>query len=131
MCSKKAQVCIEFVIIIGALLFFVTLFLLAIQENMEDKIYRRENLMVKEIAMTVQNEINLALQSMDGYTRDFKIPEKVGDLSYEINVTSGVVYIDAGGGKHAMALPIAEVEGDIYIPDNTIKKIGGILFLNL
>ena len=128
--SKKAQAGVEFILILGALLFFVTLFFLAVQENMQDKIYRRENLKVKEIAITIQNEIDLALQSMDGYTRDFQIPEKAGNLNYEISITSGVVYIDAGEGKHAMALPIGEVTGDVNIPTNTIKKINGVVLLN-
>lgn len=127
---KKAQVGMEFIIILGTLLFFVSLFLLAVQGNMEDKIYRRENLMVKEIAITVQNEINLALQSMDGYNRDFSIPKKVGNIDYTIEIVSGVVYINAGEGKHAMAFPVAEVVGNIQIPDNTIKKINGIILLN-
>jgi len=127
---KKAQSGIEFILILSALLFFVTLFLLAIQGNMQDKISRRENLRVSEIALTVQNEIDLALQSMDGYTRNFEIPKKAGNLDYEINIISGVVYINAGEGKHAMTLPVAEVVGNINISENTIKKIEGIIFLN-
>jgi len=128
--TKKAQVGMEFIIILGALLFFVALFLLTIQGNMQNKIYRRENIMVKEIALTVQNEINLALQSMDGYTRNFSIPKKAGNLNYEINIISGAVYINAGAGKHAMTFPVAEVTGNINITENTIKKIDGVIFLN-
>lgn len=128
--SKKAQVGIEFIIIIGALLFFISLFLLVIQENMKDKIYQRENTIVKEIALTVQNEINLALQSGDGYFREFTLPQKAGNLDYEINIDSGIVYIKTTNNRHALTIPIANVIGNINVTNNIIEKINGIIYLN-
>jgi len=128
--SKKAQVAIEFIIIVGALFFFVSIFFLAIQGNMKDKIEKRENLLVKEIALIVQDEINLAMNSGDGYTRNFDIPEKAGNLGYEIGIYSGVVYIKTEDNKHALALPVSNVTGDINITSNTIEKINGVVYLN-
>ncbi|MFH1521742.1 MAG: hypothetical protein ABIF18_02170 [archaeon] len=127
---KKAQVAIEFIIIVGALLFFVSIFLLIVQENMKDKLYQEENILVKEIALTVQNEINLALQSGDGYSREFKLPQKAGGLDYEINIDSGIVYIKTTNNRHALTIPVANVTGDINITTNRIEKINGIIYLN-
>lgn len=127
---KKAQIGIEFVIIMGALMFFITTFFMVVQNNTEDKMYYRENILVKEIALAVQNEIDLALQSADGYSRNFEIPKKAGNLDYEINITSGVVYIKTTNDRHALALPVAKVTGEINVPSNTIKKIDGEIFLN-
>ena len=130
MIQKKAQIAMEFMMVMGAALFFVTVFFLAIQNNTEEKMYERENIMVKEIALTVQNEINLAVQSIDGYSRNFDIPNKAGNLDYTISVASGIVYIETTNKRHAMAFPAHQVTGDINIPNNTIKKIGGVVFLN-
>lgn len=127
---RKAQVAIEFIIIIGALLFFVALFLLIVQENMKDKLYQEENILVKEIALTVQNEINLALQSGDGYSREFKLPRQAGSLDYEINIDSGIVYIKTTNNRHALTIPVANVTGDINVTTNRIAKINGIIYLN-
>jgi uncharacterized protein (UPF0333 family) len=128
--SKRAQIAMEFMIIMGAVLFFVTVFFSVVQDNTANKMYQRENTIVKEIAITIQNEIDLATRSIDGYSRNFKIPRKAGNLDYEVNVTSGAIYIKTLNGKHAMAFPVAVVTGNINITDNTIKKINGEVFLN-
>ena len=127
---KRAQVSIEFIMIIGALLFFASIFILAIQENMGDRTYQRENILVKEIALIVQNEIYLALQSGNGYSREFELPQKAGNLNYEINIDSGIVYIKTTNSRHALTLQVADVVGDINITKNTIEKINGVLYLN-
>ncbi|MCK5342396.1 MAG: hypothetical protein KAR20_03280 [Candidatus Heimdallarchaeota archaeon] len=127
---KRAQVSIEFIMILGALLFFASIFMLVIQGNMEDRMYQRENILVKEIALIVQNEINLALQSGDGYLREFELPQKAGNLNYEINIDSGIVYIKTTNSRHALTLQVADVVGDINITKNTIEKINGVLYLN-
>ncbi len=116
--------------IIGALLFFASIFILAIQENMKDRIYQRENVLVKEIALIVQNEINLALQSGDGYSREFELPQTAGNLNYGINIDYGIVYIKTTNNRHALAIPVADVVGDTNITTNTIEKINGIVYLN-
>ncbi|MEA3248199.1 MAG: hypothetical protein U9Q73_00675 [Nanoarchaeota archaeon] len=127
---KKAQVSVEFIIILGTILFFASIFLLVIQENTRDKTYQRENLLVKEIALIVQSEVSLALQSGDGYLREFELPQKAGNLDYEINITSGVIYVKTTNNRHALTLPVAAVVGEINITTNTIKKTNGVIYLN-
>lgn len=127
---KKAQVGVEFMIIMGALLLFVSIFLLIIQSNTEDKRYQREDILIKEVALTVQNEINLALKSGDGYIREFELPGKIGELEYEIDVDSGIVYVRTDDGRHALTLPVIEVDGNINMTSNVIEKIDGVVYLN-
>jgi len=127
---KKAQVSVEFIIILGTVFFFASIFLLVIQENTNDKTYQREDILVKEIALIVQNEINLALQSGNGYLRVFKLPQKAGNMDYEIAIESGVVYIKTTNNRHALTLPVAEVVGEINITTNTIGKRNGVIYLN-
>jgi hypothetical protein len=128
--SRKAQVAIEFLIISGAVLFFATIFLLTIQQNQQSKTYTQQNIQLQEIALTVQNEINLALESTNGYTRNFQIPQKSGNLEYEITIDSTVIYIKTTNEKHALTLPIPEVIGNINKTQNTIQKINNQIHLN-
>lgn len=127
---KKAQVAMEFVIIIGAVFFFVSIFFLVIQENLRDETEEKENILTKEVALIVQDEISLALEAADGYTRNFEIPERIGNREYEINITSDLVFIKTTDNKYALAIPVAEVTGNINIPNNTIQKINGAIYLN-
>jgi alpha-N-acetylglucosamine transferase len=127
---KKGQVGMEFMIIAGALIFFCALFLLAVQNRQEERVYQRQIIQLKEIALTVQNEINLASESTEGYIREFEIPTTAGSQEYEINLTQGSIYIKTTNDKHALSLPIPEVEGNINKTYNLIKKINGTVYLN-
>jgi len=128
--KSKAQSAIEFVILVGAVLFFFVVFLLAVQFNISDKARENRNLVVQEIALRVQDEVNLASQSSDGYYREFKIPENVLGLEYDINLTEDLVYVRTTNGKYAIALPVTEVIGNVLKGDNVIRKDTGQVYLN-
>ncbi|MDP3026962.1 MAG: hypothetical protein Q8N63_04590 [Nanoarchaeota archaeon] len=131
--SKRSQSAIEFFILTGFLLFSFTIFFVAVQWNMSDTIREREELAVKNVAVTVQEEINSASQSMDGYYRNFTIPEKINGRKYEINITGGeTVYLRTVDGRYALALPVQKVTGDLVKKPliNTIRKEDGVVYLN-
>ncbi len=128
--NKRAQVGIEFLIIAGLVIFFISLFLLAIQSNHKTKITQHQNIQLKEIAITVQNEINLASKSVDGYKREFEIPRTAGNKNYEIIINSGMIYIKTTDEKYALALPVKKIIGNINKTKNTIRKINGQILLN-
>jgi len=127
---KKAQSAIEFIILVGAVFFFFIIFLLAVQLNIADKAKENRGLAIQEIALAVQDEINLAVDSSDGYNRVFEIPEKVINLDYEINITAGTVFARTLDGKHAISFPVAEVTGDTLKGTNVIRKEDGVVYLN-
>ncbi len=128
--NKNAQSSIEFLIIIGFVLFFFIIFFVAIQEKIVEETKQNQELSVKEIAITVQNEINLALISSDGYTREFKIPMNLGNKNYSINITEDMVYVKTIDNKSAIALPVAKLTGNIQKGTNTIKKQNNEILLN-
>ena len=128
--NKKAQSAIEFIILIGALLFFLTLFSAVIQQSISKKAIAQRNLVAQDIALTVQNEIDLAATSSDGYLRMFSIPTKIINVDYEINVTQGIVYLRTEDGNIELALAVQETVGNVQKGENTIKKIDGVVYLN-
>ena len=128
---KLSQSAIEFMILVGFLLFAFTVFFLVIQGNMHDKLNEKDNLAVKSIVITVQDEINLAYQSSEGYYREFKIPEEVNGYEYEIKIIDGLVYLKTNDGKYATALPVQNITGDIKKGINIIKKENNEVKLNV
>lgn len=128
--DKKSQTSAEFIILVSVLLFFFTIFFIAVQINMSDKIKERQNINVKEIALIVQDEINLAHQSDDGYYREFKIPKDIDGMDYNITLIENLVFIKTIDEKHAIALPVQNVTGQIVKDKNAIKKINGEVKLN-
>ncbi len=131
MIMKKSQTAIEFLILTGVMLFFFTSFFLIIGENTEDKAKENINRIITDIATSVQDEINFAFESMEGYNREFKIPEDINGLEYDISLIEGQVYLKTDNGKYAISLPVQNVIGDISKGENVIKKQGGVIYLNV
>jgi len=130
--NRLSQSAIEFMILTGFLLFSFTIFFIAVQGNMNDKIKERQALAVKNVAIMVQDEINLAFQSSEGYYRTFKIPENINGLKYDIEIIEDLVYVKTQDGKYAIALPVKEVTGEVIKGEtNFIKKENGEIKLNV
>jgi hypothetical protein len=128
--SKRSQGALEFLGITVAVIFLFTLLFVAINENLGDKIKEKNNIEIKEIAYTVQDEINLATESSNGYIRNFKVPDDINGKNYSINITADMVYVKSINENNAIALPIPIISGNIVKGENTIKKQNGIVYLN-
>ncbi len=127
---KRGQSSIEFLILVGAVLFIFIIFLGLFQQNIGQKTIEKRNHEVTELALTVQNEINLASEASNGYRRQFTIPQKILGSDYDINITSGSVYVRTRDGKHALAIPVQNVTGDMNKTINNIRKVNGTIYLN-
>jgi len=131
---KKAQSSTEFLILFGAILFFFTIFLVLIYRNISDVKSDRENLLVKDVAQTVQDELNIAKKASNGYSRTFKLPVKIAGKTYTAIIADGLVEVRTK--RHAIALPVPEIVGNLDI-DNSgtdyfkykIEKSGGRVYL--
>ena len=128
--NKKAQTAIELIIVMGFLIFFFIIFIGVIQGKMQEKTDEKKTIIIKDIVKTVQEEIDLAVKSTDGYERNFKLPEKIINNDYEINIFEGIVYANTTDGKHAIAVNIKNVTGSIQKGTNSITKQNGIVYLN-
>lgn len=126
----KGQSAIEFVIIVMAILFLFVGLLYFIQGKISDSQQEAVTVGIKEVALTIQNEINLARSSADGYSRQFRIPLNINGHDYEANILEDSVYVRTNDGKHAVALPVGNVTGDIFIGTNSVYKLEGIVYLN-
>lgn len=131
---KKAQSSIEFLLLIGAVLFFFVVLITALQFNIGQKTRERQGLIARDIAQTVKSEIDLASSSTDGYLREFQIPLQVLNLNYNINIYPGsesyVVYLNSTEGRIGLTIPVQNVTGNINKGYNNITKEDGVVYLN-
>ena len=130
MASSRAQSAIEFVMLVGVVLLFFAVFFLAIQESTADKVREKQDLIVRDTAMAIQDEINLALESSNGYSREFIVPEKIGSQDYKASLVNGMIYIRTNDNKSAIALPVPGITGSIVKGKNTIKKLNDSIYIN-
>jgi hypothetical protein len=109
--NKKAQSAIEFMIIVGAVVFFAVAFLGMIQLNISDRVREQRDILIKDVAFIVQDEISLAHGSIDGYSRNFTLPPKISGAQYGLNITHNWIFIATKDGRHAAGFPVLNVTG--------------------
>jgi uncharacterized protein (UPF0333 family) len=128
MFTKKSQSSIEFLLIFITALFFLTSFIVVINESRTDKEKEKEPRLVQQVALTVQDEINLAERATDGYLRNFTLPLTLNGGEYSINITGSYIYVTTQ--RNSISLIISAVEGNITKGNNFIKKENGKVYLN-
>ncbi len=127
---RRGQSAVEFMALVAAASLLLIGFLVILQEQIGEKKFEATGLAVKEVAVSVQDEINLASEAREGYQREFSIPNTINGFEYEINITEEQVYIRTVDGNHALAFPVGAVTGDVVKGENSIRKVNGEILLN-
>ncbi len=126
--KNNAQSAVEFMVILSAILFFFVTFFAIIQMNVEKKNLEKEKIIIQSIALDVQDEINIAAKSSEGYSREFKIPENIFGKNYEINISGNFIYVSLK--ELGISYKISEINGSIKKGLNLIRKENGTVYLN-
>ena len=127
---KKAQSSIELIVLVTAALIFLLALTSIFYQKVSQKTLEKRDFLIQELALTAQNELNIAAQAADGYYREFEIPQKIQNIDYNISLTGGTIYIVTADGKHAMALPAQNASGDFVKGANKIRKQNATVYLN-
>lgn len=130
--KKNAQSTIEFVILFAALLFFFVSFFAVIQMNMAKKNLEKERIMAQNIVLDIQNEINIAAESSEGYYREFEIPNNILGKDYEVDIIENRIYVTMGEnvGVSYKVSKISNQSKALIKGKNIIEKKGGEVHLN-
>ena len=128
--NSKSQSAVEFVILTGFVLFFFVIFFVSIQDNMALKLREKQDLALKDIVLGLQDEVNLAYGSSEGYSRDFNIPPNVNGNDYNISIISEMIYAYTLDKSSAVSFSIPKIIGQPIKNLNKIKKLNGEVYLN-
>ena len=124
----KAQIAIEFIFLVCVAFVMLIVLLTSIRDQAIDLNQRKDFVLVKDLAYKVQHEINMATQLKSGYNRIFFIPEKLDNKNYTIKIEKNEITVSLE--KLEFFLDIPEVNGNINKGNNTIKNVGGVVYLN-
>ena len=126
--TKKSQTAIEFMFLVGVAFSIVMIFMVASKDQVKEINTEKEQILVKDLAFKVQNEINLAAVLDDGYSRNFEIPNKLETIDYAISTEGGILTISTANEDSVLFIP--KVNGSIQKGANSIRKENGILYIN-
>lgn len=127
--KKRGQSALEFIIIFAAITFFFIIFMAAVQKNIERENKQKDTRLIQQVALDVKDEINLAAESSEGYSRNFTTPLNILGKQYEINLTSGRIYVSME--NLGVSYKITNVTGSIKKGENQIRKLNETVFLNI
>ncbi len=126
--NLNGQAAMEFMILIGVVLFMFTLMVGIAAEKTNDIHKRREFLLNEDVVVKVQKELNLAARALDGYYREFELPQKISDKNYTIQIMGDEVVLSTEKEDFWRIIP--PVVGNLTKGENRINKTNGIIYLN-
>ena len=126
--SNKSQISMEFVILVGFTIVFVMVLIVFSLSQLNDIYINKESILVRDQALKLQDEFNLASIVEDGYSRNFTIPQKLDTLEFSITIAGKFLTVKSDKGLYTVRIP--EVNGDLTNGNNVIRKIGGIIYIN-
>jgi hypothetical protein len=133
MVKHNAQITLEFLLFLG-MAFGVIFTLLAAavslsQDNAKTKTYYE----MDDMARSIQEEMLLASQLEDGYTRKINLPMTLNGLHYDVFLNQSNpsnAYIMFYYEDIELFYVIPPTNGSMHLGDNTLRKINGTLRLN-
>jgi hypothetical protein len=129
--NNKAQSAMEFIVIMAGMMAIFVILISVIQLRIGDKGMERKDVAIYEMASNLQDEINLAAASSDGYSRQFRMPNSILQNNYHIEVIGDLIYINTTDGHHSLAIPTYNVTGQPVVTGlNNISKRDGMIYLN-
>lgn len=129
--KHHGQSSLEFMILVGAVLFFFLALLFSINSALSDRTYERQSLTIQHVARTIQEEVAFAYATSDGYERTFVVPNAIINLNYTIDLVGSNVYLHTVDGHHALSVPIKNVTGFFRPGTNTLRKTQGRVYSNI
>ena len=128
MLNQKSQAPLEFMILTGILFFLLFLLILHQLSGAKDVSRQKESELVYDLALKLQEEIKTASLVEDGYFRDFTIPSKLDNFDYALAVSNGFLTVQTGNSIYTTRIP--NITGTINKGANSIKKSGGVVYIN-
>ena len=125
----KAQISSEFMIFVSLSFLIAIAFSLYSIEQLNDFRKQKEDEAVKDIALKLQKELITAAVVEDGYTRSFKIPDKLDNsINYSIITKNSTITVESRNSLYTVSIP--RVLGNASKGNNVINKTDGVIYLN-
>ena len=124
----KCQSGLEFIMLAGIIMFmFIVIF--AVTSIKAIDLNNKQNVIIGEDIITkIQKEVNLAARVKSGYSREFFLPEKLGQNDYNISIAGNEVILSERENEFSRVIP--PITGNITKGKNAIRKTNGVIYIN-
>lgn len=126
---RRGQVAFEFVVLVAVLFTALMVFTSFVRDNFSDVRSDTDYFKLKDVALSVKAEINLAVALEDGYQRAFFVPLTIDGLEYNITKQDNALLFSSSSAEYSVSVPY--YEGAVQKGNNLIKKTGGVVGVNV
>ncbi len=126
---KVAQVAFEFVVLVAVLFTALLVFTAFVRDNFSEVQSDTDYFKLKDVALSVKAELNLAVALEDGYQRAFFVPLTLDGLEYDVTRENGFLMFASDGAEYTVNVP--PYEGNVTKGNNLIKKVEGVVKVNV
>ena len=124
----KAQVVMEFCVILAAIAIFCIIIIVALNYKFGEIRDESSYLKQRESLRKIHAEITLASVSRYGYIRNFTTPKDIDGSDYNLSIKGSYVVLSYASRQISFLIP--NVSGDIKKGENMIKNEEGRIILN-
>lgn len=125
--SNKAQNAIEFLTVISIVVLFLILILVFISQQTVDVTEQHAFSSTEFLANQILEEINLAKNMRDGYSRTFEIPATIRGVPISVELRNGRELIVSSDDSTVLRFLPAFIPGDLSTGSVEILKKGGMV----
>ena len=125
----RGQTSIEIILLMGFLFFIFLIFLGFFNAQLAERNDERESHLLRDVSQQIQNEIRLAYNTKDGYSRSFTVPEKLNNyIEYDVQVIGDSLLTNTS--KYQYVMNIHPITGAVVKGENQIKKVNRTIIVN-
>ena len=126
--DSKAQLSAEFLLLLG-LVFFIVIGVIALSfNNLKDFQLKKEDEVVKDVALKLQKELLIAASVEDGYIRYFTMTDKIENIDYSLITQNSSIGVLSKNSIYIVRIPSSI--GNVTKGVNKINKTRGVIYIN-
>jgi len=126
---RKAQLAFEFLLLVAVAFLIMIVFSAATRVEFTRADSQKEHALVKDMAFSLQSEINRVSQLENGYSRRFRLDLTLDGYPYNATIEQNTLFVRSENYEYP--LPVVPVIGNFTVnATNTIRKTNGVIYLN-
>ena len=124
----RAQGAMEFMVLAGILLLLFAIIMGIFGSQASDTNKQKIQLRAEDVVVKIQKEVHLAARVLDGYSREFTLPQRIVNKEYTLTIQGDEIVLHVMDDDFWRTIP--PVVGNFTLGTNTIRKANGIIYLN-
>ncbi len=126
----KLQAAIEFMIILGAFILFLSLMVHVALQKTSEVNQASDDLEAGQVLESASSKLNTALLEGDGFAINLSLPQKLRGRNYTINISNSFLYVNLSNTFYQTRLLASNISGSLRKGENMVSNRGSVLYIS-